>query len=328
MSLIPLLLLSLSYVTPLALAHGYVSKVVINGKEYKGNPPGETDGFESPIRRITSFDPLYGADNMGLTCGRDARKAALVVDAEPGSTISFLWIANEDLHDSKPNWPHNVGPIITYMASCGKTSCKDFEASGAKWFKIAEAGKKKGSADWAQKDLMSRRPYIMTLPTNIAPGEYLIRNEVIGLHLAEKRRMAEFYPSCTQVRITGNGDGAPRSDETVTFPGTGYHDDDPGLFTKGRNVVYDPDSKSESYQFPGPKIAQFVLEAKNGKKLESDGAENAKTTPTAASTPPGSSSTPTEKTTSENSKGSEHSDCHEKRKRGLTPSSVKFHRFR
>lgn len=83
----------------------------------------------------------------------------------------------------------------------------------------------------------------MTLPTNIEPGDYLIRHEVcrtsptvfhclhhtqiIALHVATTLGGAEFYPSCTQVRIGGSGSGVPSS--TVSFPGA-YQDTDPGIF--------------------------------------------------------------------------------------------------
>lgn len=67
----------------------------------------------------------------------------------------------------------------------------------------------------------------MSLPDNLAPGDYLIRHEIIALHLADSEGGAEFYPSCTQVRIGGSGTGTP--DSTVTFPGA-YNDDDPGIF--------------------------------------------------------------------------------------------------
>jgi len=38
---------------------------------------------------------------------------------------------------------------------------------------------------------------------------------------------AEFYPSCTQVQISGSGTGTPN--DTVMFPG-GYSDSDPGIY--------------------------------------------------------------------------------------------------
>ncbi|KAI0808042.1 glycosyl hydrolase family 61-domain-containing protein [Fomes fomentarius] len=250
MSRLTLLLFSIAYVVPHVTAHGFVSKVVIDGKEYKGNQPSGNNAalIDSPIRQISSFDPIYGADSRDLNCGRNAKKAALVVNADPGSQVSFFWVAS---------WPHNTGPVITYMTPCGKTSCKDFDPSGAEWFKIDEAGKRnKDSAQWVQQDLFDGKPYTLTLPKNIAPGEYLIRHEVIGLHIANDFRKAEFYPSCVQARITGNGNGAPLPNESVTFPGTGYQDNDPGLFG---NNFFTPDSQlQQPYEFPGPNVAQFV----------------------------------------------------------------------
>ena len=69
----------------------------------------------------------------------------------------------------------------------------------------------------------------MTLSQNIAPGNYLIRNEIIALHLGNTEGGAEFYPSCTQVSIGGSASGTPANGDTVTFPG-GYSDNDPGIF--------------------------------------------------------------------------------------------------
>lgn len=51
--------------------------------------------------------------------------------------------------------------------------------------------------------------------------------QIIALHVATTVGGAEFYPSCTQVRIGGNGTGTP--DSTVSFPGA-YSDTDPGIF--------------------------------------------------------------------------------------------------
>ena len=43
-------------------------------------------------------------------------------------------------------------------------------------------------------------PANVTIPSDLAPGQYLIRHEIIALHLATQLGGAEFYPSCTQVR--------------------------------------------------------------------------------------------------------------------------------
>ena len=66
----------------------------------------------------------------------------------------------------------------------------------------------------------------VTLPQNLSPGGYLIRHEIIGLHLADTVGGAEYYPSCTQIRVGGDGTGAPS--DTVSFPGA-YSASDPGI---------------------------------------------------------------------------------------------------
>ena len=48
-------------------------------------------------------------------------------------------------------WPHNTGPIMTYMAACEGTTCDKFNSSGAKWFKIDEAGQR--GSGWVQADI-------------------------------------------------------------------------------------------------------------------------------------------------------------------------------
>ena len=79
----------------------------------------------------------------------------------------------------------------------------------------------------------------------------MIRHEIIALHLATTFGKAEFYPSCSQIKVGGSETGAPNPDECVKFPGA-YNDDDPG--------IYDPNvfDASAPYTFPGPPIAGFV----------------------------------------------------------------------
>jgi hypothetical protein len=69
----------------------------------------------------------------------------------------------------------------------------------------------------------------VTLPSNIAPGNYIIRHEIIALHLGDEQGGAEFYPSCSQLHMSGSGTGAPTPAELVKFPGA-YDDSDPGIF--------------------------------------------------------------------------------------------------
>ena len=78
-----------------------------------------------------------------------------------------------------------------------------------------------------------------TLPQNLAPGEYLVRHEIIALHLATEKGKAEFYPSCQQIKVGGNGTGVPTQDELLSFPGA-YSDDDPGIYTPNVSVPTSP----------------------------------------------------------------------------------------
>ena len=92
------------------------------------------------------------------------------------------------------------------------------------------------------------QPSTVTLPASLAPGEYLIRNELLALHTAQARGGAEFYPSCSQLRVGGAQSGQPAS--TVSFPGA-YSPTDPGILIN----VY---SMTGQYQFPGPAVSNLA----------------------------------------------------------------------
>jgi hypothetical protein len=258
--LLPFLAAALSLV-PSAHAHGFVANFGVDGKVYKGNiPSGRTD--PSPIRQITDQSPIYGATSPTVNCGTGAPNAALVVDAMPGSNLTWDWRTA-----SLGNWPHNTGtfsisapcpvhvfdrivctpsgPMLTYLASCGSTTCDQFDSRTAKWFKIDQVGKD-SSGTWVQQQIsqflhsphtrsisfrytVDGNVYSTNLPENLAPGEYLVRHEIIALHLATEKGKAEFYPSCQQIKVGGSGTGVPSQDQLVLFPGA-YSDDDPGIF--------------------------------------------------------------------------------------------------
>ncbi|KAF9269749.1 hypothetical protein L218DRAFT_890571 [Marasmius fiardii PR-910] len=240
------LLLS-SYVS----AHGYIATVDINGKDFPGNiPNGETK--PSIIRQIGDVSPVKGANNKDLFCGISEQVASDIATANPGDTISFDWRGGDNSF-----WPHNTGPMLTYMASCGSDPCNKFDNRNAKWFKIQQVGRKSKGQEWAQADLMKGAVATIKLPSTIAPGNYLIRHEIIALHLAENEGGAEFYPGCAQLTVGGNQNGRPTDDETVTFPGA-YSDTDPGILVKN---AFDANA---DYDFPGPAIAKFVSGSSDG----------------------------------------------------------------
>ena len=160
--------------------------------------------------------------------------------------------------------------MLTYLTSCGSTPCSQFNSTTAQWFKIDQVGQKPDGT-WFQADFsmstLLRHPLIhpttrlsltvtgqsstVTLPSTLAPGNYIMRHEIIALHLAVTLGGAEFYPSCTQLRVGGSQTGGPQPSELVSLPGA-YKDNDPGIFDPN---VFNPGA---TYTFPGPPIAAFA----------------------------------------------------------------------
>ena len=84
-----------------------------------------------------------------------------------------------------------------------------------------------------------------TVPTATPEGEYLLRVEQIALHLAQKANGAQFYLSCSQVKITGGGSGTPGP--LVALPGA-YKTNDPGILVDLGKIA------PGAYQPPGPAV--------------------------------------------------------------------------
>ncbi|OBZ72739.1 putative endo-beta-1,4-glucanase D [Grifola frondosa] len=176
------------------------------------------------------------------------------------------------------------GPLMTYMALC-ETTCDQYDPTNATWFKIDEAGKK-SDGNWTQYDLYEGKSYSITLPPKIPAGDYLIRHEIIALHAAIALYGAEFYPSCTQVHISGNDSGT--FTPTGSIPGI-YHDNDPGIEV---DLYTNPKA---AYSFPGPAIATFQEDGSSNST--SDNSTSSSTSSTSdSSTSPSTSSTPTSPT--------------------------------
>ncbi|KAJ7212115.1 glycoside hydrolase family 61 protein [Mycena pura] len=225
-----------------AAAHGWVGSITVAGKLYQGNGLG-TSGAPSVIRQVNTNSPVTSVSDPNLACGPNAQLAQLVADANPGDPVAVDWVSTEG------PWFHNVGPMLTYLANCGSASCTQFDASQAMWFKIQQSGR--DSSGWAQAQLNSGAPANFTLPSNLAPGNYLLRHEIIALQNGVTEGGAEFYASCSQLSVGGSDSGEPSSSELVKLPGA-YSATDPGILV---DVYSNPNAP---YTFPGPPIAAFV----------------------------------------------------------------------
>lgn len=66
----------------------------------------------------------------------------------------------------------------------------------------------------------------MRLPSTLEDGEYILRHEILGLQRAVRPELAQFYPACHQITITGGG--STPLPEGISLPGN-YTLTDPGV---------------------------------------------------------------------------------------------------
>lgn len=108
--------------------------------------------------------------------------------------------------------------------------------TGPVWVKIDQLSyNPAANPPWAS-DLLREQgaKWTVTIPPKLAPGEYLLRHEILGLHVAETRMGAQFYPSCTQIRVTSGG--TTQLPSGVALPGAYKPDDTKGVSEKNSRM--------------------------------------------------------------------------------------------
>ncbi|KAJ7581555.1 glycosyl hydrolase family 61-domain-containing protein [Mycena floridula] len=229
---------------PSVLAHGGVLSVGIGSTVYPGWSPYNTPtGQTSIMRPWSSYNPILSPTDPTLACNDDGTSSALQLSATvaAGTKITGYW---------NQIWPHNTGPMLTYMAQCPGTTCTGVNANSLKWFKVDQSGLISGtigSGTWAAGVMINQNSsWTSTIPATIPAGPYMIRWETIALHSLP----AQFYPECAQLIVTGGGNVAPTSAQLVTFPGA-YSSSDPGLIVD----LYSNQSQTQTnYTIPGPPL--------------------------------------------------------------------------
>ena len=139
-------------------------------------------------------------------------------------------------------WPH-IGTIITYLANCNG-ACSTVDKTTLSFFKIDAVGiTAPGSPPkWATDTLIAAgNKWSFTIPASIAPGNYVLRHEIIALHNAENANGAQNYPQCINLQITGSGTAKPTGTKGEAL----YKANDPG-------ILFNPYTQVNSYPVPGP----------------------------------------------------------------------------
>ncbi|TDL15572.1 glycoside hydrolase family 61 protein [Rickenella mellea] len=242
-----------------ACAHTIFQQVYVNGKAQ-----GQLVGLRAPDYdgvRIPSFlhwffsdsnviQPVTDVTSNDIICNGGVNPIThtsnTIISVAAGSQISGEWhhtLAGAVPSDpADPVDPSHKGPVIAYLAKV--TNATQPTVTGLKWFKIFQDGLD-SSGKWGVDRMIANKGKVtFTIPSCIAPGQYLLRHELIALHGAASYPGAQFYMECAQLQITGGGTKTPA---TVSFPGA-YHGTDPGITF---NLYYPVPT---SYTVPGPAV--------------------------------------------------------------------------
>ncbi|KAG8855504.1 Esterase/lipase/thioesterase [Tulasnella sp. 330] len=236
-------------------AHGYVNNGIIGGEAWTGYQPYTDPYYVPPPERIVRAVPgngpiidmtLIDVQCNGYTAGGviGSEPAPLYATAAAGSPVFLQWTEWPDSH---------FGPVITYMAKVpsGQSVTTWLPGTDAVWFKVDEAGLY-ADGTWATISglVAADSTWNFTIPAELAPGQYIIRHELIALQASYTYPGAQVYPSCIQVQVTGSGTVTPSGANLVAFPGA-YNSTTPGLVYD----IWNPDSLSTvPYPIPGPPL--------------------------------------------------------------------------
>lgn len=152
---------------------------------------------------------------------------------------------------SKGHRDGHHGAVIDYLAPCNGP-CEKANKADLKFFKIHAEGMYEDANGqppwnpgyWAGDKLgENNKTWEVTIPSGIAPGNYVLRHEPINLQPASKLNGAQHYPMCFNLEITGSG-----TDQPAGIPATElYKNTDPGLSVN----IYVPIT---TYHMPGPAL--------------------------------------------------------------------------
>jgi len=232
----------------LSSAHAIAQRVRVNGQD---------NGLTVGIRTATSNNPIQNVNDNNIACnsGFQSPVSSKVIDVKAGDRVGVNWghviggaqYANDADH---PIAKSHKGPTIFYMAKVDNAASAS--TSGQKWFKVYEDGLD-GSGTWGVDRMIQNGGWVdFTVPSCVAPGQYLLRAEIIALHSASKSGGAQFYMGCAQINVSSSGS---KTGTTVSFPGA-YSANDPGILVSIYDAQGNPKGNGQPYKIPGPSVLQ------------------------------------------------------------------------
>ncbi|KAF1917469.1 glycoside hydrolase [Ampelomyces quisqualis] len=240
--------MKLSFVYAAALAstvsaHTIFQKVSVNGVDQ-----GQLKGVRAP----DSDYPIQNVNDGSFACNKDLKhKDSTIITIPAGAKVGAWWghVIGGAQGANDPDNPiakSHKGPISYWLAKVDNAATAG--TTGLQWFKVSHDGLANGK--WAVDTMIANQGWhYFNMPTCIAPGDYLMRVELLALHSAGSAGTcgAQFYMECAQIRVTGSGTN--KGSNFVSFPGA-YKANDPGIQVN----IYDTKGQPypATYKIPGP----------------------------------------------------------------------------
>lgn len=227
----------------LAAAHGGVLSYKFGSTTYPGWVPYNSAANEKPSiqREWDTYNPIQDPTSSTLTCNANGALAPLSATVAAGTSVTAYW--------NNP-WPHAIGPVVVWMAKC-PGACTSTTPSGSAWFKIDQSGLLSGTLSggtWGMGKLINQNSsWTSTIPAALAPGNYLIRHELLAIHTSNA---PQWYPECAQLVVTGSGTKTPSASYLAAIPGV-YQMSNPEVDI---DIYSNANQGVTTYTIPGPPV--------------------------------------------------------------------------
>jgi cellulase len=251
------LLIPLFSLLPTSSAHARITQVTTpTNTSYPGWDPTLALSSSQPPPLVAwraanlgnIFVPPSHFNTSDIACHFNATPGQLSIPATAGDVLTLQW--NE--------WPvSHKGPILSYLAACPEAGCSHADKEKLEWVKIAELGWLDASdaggvqglnGTWASDVLIANRAsWRVRVPEKLRGGGYVLRHEIIALHVAEQVGGAQAYPQCVNLDVgkSGKGDGEKLGAGVLARELYGVTD---------KGILVDIHGDVEGYEIPGPKV--------------------------------------------------------------------------
>ncbi|KAK4191070.1 family 61 glycosyl hydrolase [Podospora australis] len=220
-----------------ASAHTIFAQLTADGKTWPVSHAIRTPSYDGPQTDVRSNNlACNGPPNPTTPSDK-------IITVTAGTNVSAVWRHTLQSGPNDVMDPGHWGPVMAYLKKV--TDAKTDKGVGDGWFKIQEGGYTNGK--WATNVVIDNKGnQVITIPSCIANGQYLLRAEMIALHGARSSGGAQLYMECAQIEIKGgSGTALPK---TYSIPGI-YKSNDPGLLID----IYNQKAGFK-YMIPGPPL--------------------------------------------------------------------------